>query len=262
MKYSLADIWHRRSKPHLHEFSYNTLYWIIDVDQAVGKVKRGLFSFNPEDYLSKQELSLRDKFQTVLQDYGIDDRPDKVYLHTVPRFMGAVFNPASFYIGEGEDRNVFILEINNTFGEKHSYASTWDKPEETLEVRVPKVFHVSPFNPLKDEYIVKVKPMGDSYYASVDIINEEGMFFESTIKWEPQAWKNGFLNSLIYSLKYGFGILMTTSRIGWHAAILYFKHKMKTFDLPNPPDKRTVQWGKPVLLQRLLTGEWLEKLSK
>jgi DUF1365 family protein len=217
-----------------------------------------MFSVHPKDYLSKMNSDLREKFQSVLKDNGITDHPRKVWLHTVPKFLGQVFNPVSFYIGEGITRNVFLMEINNTFGEKHSYACTWDDPDEPLEIRVPKAFHVSPFNPISGNYVVRAEPMGDRYSVQVNLENETGLFFESTITWVPQTWKftQGF------QILHGLGILLTTFRIIKHAAILYFRKKMKTFDLPTPPDKKTIRWGKPILLQRLFTGEWLERFTK
>lgn len=259
MKWSLGQIWHKRSHPVVHEFAYNTLYWILDLDEIRDVKKHGLFQVRAKDYLTKKPLSLKEKFYLTLSDNGIDARPKKVYMHTVPKFLGIAFNPVSFYIGEGEGCNYFVMEINNTFGEKHSYASTWENTSEPLEINVHKVFHVSPFNPLNDTYYVKVEPRSDNYSVRVDIIKDQiGTFFESTVAWQPREWKA----SMGYQIVLGFEILMTTVRIIYHAAILYLRKKQGVFDLPTSPDAKTIRWGKPILLQRLLAGEWLEKLQK
>jgi DUF1365 family protein len=258
MLYSHGPIWHRRNSPVKHEFSYRTLYWILDVDQFDNKIRQGLFTLDPVDYLLKEPISLREKFQKLLKENGIDDRPDKVYLHTVPRFLGRAFNPVSFYIGESKGHNIFLMEINNTFGEKHSYACRWEDPSQALQVKVDKVFHVSPFNPLDDTYQVSVQPRSDRYAVQVDIERDGEVFFESNIVFIPEEWKT----TQGFQMWFGLGVLLTTARILYHAAILYFKKGLKTFDLPNPSHPKTIRWGKPVLLQRLLTGEWLEKLNK
>ena len=41
----------------------------------------------------------------------------------MPRVMGYVFNPVSFWICRDKDKNIraVICEVHNTFGEKHSY---------------------------------------------------------------------------------------------------------------------------------------------
>lgn len=258
MKWSPGLIWHRRSQPIVHEFTYQTPYWILDVDRIDRPIKKGFFKVDPGDYLSKDKLSIRAKIQKVLEEEGIDDHPNKIWMHTVPKFLGKVFNPVTFYIGEGISRNIFVMEINNTFGQKHSYAFRWDNPQEPLRVQVNKVFHVSPFNPLGDTYHLVVNPLADQYSIQVDLANKEGMFFESTISWAPRDWslKRSF------NVLQGLGILMTTSRIMYHAFILYFKKKLNVFDVPTLLDQKTLKWTKPIILQRILTGSWLEKLNK
>jgi DUF1365 family protein len=86
----------------------------------------------------------------ILTDYGLDSQVRHRILVTMPRVLGYVFNPVSFYLcldGDTKIRAV-VAEVHNTFGEQPSYlcarsdhgalgANDW------LEAR--KLFHVSPF---------------------------------------------------------------------------------------------------------------------
>lgn len=71
-------------------------------------------------------------------------------LITMPRVLGYVFNPVSFYLcfDENKQLRAVINEVHNTFGEQHSYLcakkdSTAIHSEEWMEAE--KLFHVSPF---------------------------------------------------------------------------------------------------------------------
>ncbi|WP_424928307.1 DUF1365 domain-containing protein [Amaricoccus tamworthensis] len=88
---------------------------------------------------------------------GIATDGDRVVaLLTQPRFLGYWFNPVSFWmVIEGDDVVAVIAEVNNTFGQRHSYLLTPGAgdvigPDETLTAR--KVFHVSPFQDVSGEY--------------------------------------------------------------------------------------------------------------
>lgn len=88
---------------------------------------------------------------------GLHPRPGMVLaLLTQPRFLGYWFNPVSFWMAiEGDALIAVIAEVNNTFGQRHSYLLarpglapiTADTP---LAAR--KRFHVSPFQNVAGEY--------------------------------------------------------------------------------------------------------------
>ena len=76
---------------------------------------------------------------------------------TMPRMLGYVFNPVSFWFcrdRSGALRAV-LCEVNNTFGESHCYLVHHDdlrpiEPDAWLDGR--KAFHVSPFLPVEGGY--------------------------------------------------------------------------------------------------------------
>jgi DUF1365 family protein len=66
--------------------------------------------------------------------------------------LGLGFNPVSFWLLWRKGRLVAaIAEVNNTFGERHSYLCRLEAAA-SAPVEVAKVFHVSPFQDLAGGY--------------------------------------------------------------------------------------------------------------
>ena len=96
--------------------------------------------------------------RALLAERDLDAVTDgQVLLLAQPRVLGHVFNPVSFWLCHDRDGalRVVIAEVNNTFGDRHSYLCHHDdlRPidaQDTLAAR--KVLHVSPFQPIEGGY--------------------------------------------------------------------------------------------------------------
>ncbi len=96
--------------------------------------------------------------RALLAERDLDAVTDgQVLLLAQPRVLGHVFNPVSFWLCHDRDGalRVVIAEVNNTFGDRHSYLCRHDdlRPitaQDMLAAR--KVFHVSPFQPIEGGY--------------------------------------------------------------------------------------------------------------
>jgi DUF1365 family protein len=57
---------------------------------------------------------------------GIADARGEVWLHCMPRVLGYAFKPVSFWYCHREDGTLaaIVVEVNNTFGERHCYCCT------------------------------------------------------------------------------------------------------------------------------------------
>lgn len=94
----------------------------------------------------------------VLQKEDLDELASfRILLLTQPRVFGHLFNPVSFwfFVDENEALRGAIAEVNNTFGDRHSYLCCHDdlrpiKASDTLRIR--KLFYVSPFQPVDGAY--------------------------------------------------------------------------------------------------------------
>jgi uncharacterized protein len=81
----------------------------------------------------------------------------EVWLHTFPRVLGYAFKPVSFWFCH--DRTgvlrATLVEVHNTFGEQHCYLLHHKDGSPLVDgatVVAQKVFHVSPFFPVRGEY--------------------------------------------------------------------------------------------------------------
>jgi len=104
---------------------------------------------------------------------------DSIRLVTLPRVFGYVFNPVSFWLGFSKEKlTAVICEVNNTFGQTHSYVCH-DAARKVIafdETYVaPKSFHVSPFYPSSGEYQFKFD------------INDKHSFYKIVIHYYDQG---------------------------------------------------------------------------
>lgn len=150
-----AKVMHKRLFPKENAFHYGVYYLALPLPSP--PVSSLFAKFEPRD------LGLRDGsdptpwVRSILNDYGLDERTENIILVTMPRILGYVFNPVSFYLCLDNDRNLkaVLCEVHNTFGEQHSYlcANSDHSPihgDQWLEAE--KVFHVSPFLPRTGSY--------------------------------------------------------------------------------------------------------------
>ncbi len=179
---ALASHWlsgtvrHRRLSPVRHEFGYRTGMLALNLGDwhQAGSVSplfslervNGL-SLHRRDYLDPQVPDLRQAVCDRVQA-ATGWRPDgAIELITHPRHFGYVFNPVSFYFcfrkgdapASGAVPRVILAQITNTpWHERHVYClevgevfagrAGW----RTVEAHFGKRFHVSPFNPMEQDY--------------------------------------------------------------------------------------------------------------
>lgn len=147
---------HKRLFPKVNEFTYGIYYLALPLSKINASIENkyfkwnrwGLLSFYDVDHGDRNGKDLRQWADTILQDHNILDAQGEIILVTMPRVFGYVFNPVSFWYCYDSQENLraVICEVNNTFGETHSYVCEYDlntKDETILEA--DKVFHVSPF---------------------------------------------------------------------------------------------------------------------
>ncbi|CCX07112.1 Similar to hypothetical protein [Tuber melanosporum Mel28]; acc. no. XP_002835392 [Pyronema omphalodes CBS 100304] len=147
------------------------------------------FTVDPSKYLNPS-LPFDEKLASILVRHNLNpsDYPH-AYLITTPSFLGFCFNPVSYYYlyDRSYTLSAVILEVNNTFGEKHVYflnatADTNIRPRRgyTFAGTMEKVFHISCFNHRSGSYLVQVKdPLENPKNPQVDmhltVITAEGV---------------------------------------------------------------------------------------
>lgn len=172
-------VMHMRTSPIANRFEYKNIYLYLPI-AAKGFKKQiksrffsqnnfNLFSFHDSDHnlgldLEPQEncqqnlnhkTNLEDDFycfrqiNKIFKDNQINNI-ENIILISHPRIFGYVFNPASFWLGFDKNENLIasLVEVSNTFSQKHSYLLFNENLEPILEnqwLQAQKKFHVSPF---------------------------------------------------------------------------------------------------------------------
>lgn len=159
-----ADVMHKRLLPREHGFNYRVYYMAFPIEQ-VEQTARGIFCVDRFNLLSFYHRDHGDRSgrhsaiwaRQVLQQFNKDEGIAHLVLVTLPRTLGYVFNPVSFWLALDAQGNLraAIAEVNNTFKETHSYVlfKTDGSPIGSDDwLTTSKDFHVSPFLPVEGSY--------------------------------------------------------------------------------------------------------------
>lgn len=227
----LGHVYHARHDGIRNAFRYPTFFVLFNYDQlkVLNKIFRSRFlrvlGFNSADYLHGASI------RTFLQD-RCGYEAQEVWLHTMPRMFGYVFNPVSFWLCRKDERlDAVLCEVNNTFGEKHFY---WLKiplgGDSWLETN--KEFHVSPFLPVQGKY--KFKFLVDNQRARIDVnYYEDGKNLSLSTWVEGDLLDIGQVSLAKILLRYGwmtplvvFRIHFQALRLWWRRATFYRKPEL------------------------------------
>jgi DUF1365 family protein len=183
MRSSLLEgkVRHRRARPFTYALEHDVWYAALDLaeldnlDQRLwlfGHNRRAVAAFRDRDHLPEPSSDIDADVRARLRAEGEDPAGWRVTLVTNLRSLGYVFNPASFYLcrdGAGELR-VVIVEVHNTFGERHLYTLRRRGPRESgtaFASDMAKAFFVSPFIDVDGRYSVVVRDEPDQLRLSI-----------------------------------------------------------------------------------------------
>lgn len=158
---------HRRFQPVRHQFRYPLFMWLLKLDEIpalfehfwqLGASPWHWARFRRGDYLDQPERPLPDVVIDTLASKLAVDRGEvagEVWLLGQLRSLGCYFSPLNLYfVKRGGIFRHALAEVSNTpWNERHCYA---------LDLRSlrpqSKEFHVSPFNPMGQEYRWRILP--------------------------------------------------------------------------------------------------------
>lgn len=155
----MGKVMHKRLFPKINAFTYGIYYLSLPLRQLAG-LNDGwrfavnapaLMSFQAKDHAGRAEhADLQSWAEGALQQYGVDILDADIVLLAMPRILGYVFNPVSFWFCFDANKSLraVICEVNNTFGETHSYICAHEdgRPIAATDwMTAKKIFHVSPF---------------------------------------------------------------------------------------------------------------------
>jgi uncharacterized protein len=240
-----ATVMHRRLRPRENAFRYRVAYLCLELgalECAAGrwlKLDRpGLVSFRRTDHGGRDGGDLAAWLRRLLAEHGLAEVCDGgPVLMTMPRMLGYVFNPVSFWFcrdRSGALRAV-LCEVNNTFGESHCYLVHRADgqplpPDQWLDGR--KVFHVSPFLPVEGGYRFRFRLDDKTAHVDVNYHDADGLMLATSVSGRRQPLTNrAVLRRFLGNPTMTLGVI---ARIHWQALQLWRK-RVKFYRKPSPP---------------------------
>ncbi|MBR72697.1 MAG: hypothetical protein CMM30_07135 [Rhodospirillaceae bacterium] len=195
---------HTRTKPARHSFSYRISALLLDIRQ-ISKIQKqiwffsynrfNLFSFYDKDHGPRDGSPLKPWVDHLLMQHGVNIKKGKVYLFSMPRIFGYVFNPLSMYFcyDQDEELKAIIYEVKNTFGEQHCYVIPIDISnalEKVIFHDDKKVFFVSPFISMDAQYSFRVSMCDDFFSILIKVLSASGDSMVATLRVKPKKLNN------------------------------------------------------------------------
>lgn len=153
----LGRVMHQRFRPRAHTLRYRVFYLLLDIDEVeeldrslrfFSRNRLNLFSFQDRDHGDGSGAALRGYAERQLAAADIAFDGGAIRLLAMPRILGYVFNPLSIYFcfRRNGEAAAIIYEVNNTFGERHSYViPAGGTTGKVIYQESAKALYVSPF---------------------------------------------------------------------------------------------------------------------
>jgi len=244
----LGHVRHTRLRPARHAFAYRSFFLRLPLRtlatqpwpfRRLPRNRFGWLSFHDADHGDGGDpLAWID---ALLAREGIADADGEVWLHTLPRALGYVFNPVSFWFCHRRDGalRAVLCEVNNTFGERHCYLLAHDDGRPLAwgeEMTARKVFHVSPFCEVEGRYrfrfMLASRADGERFIGRIDYDGADGPLLQTSIEGRLLPLTDGELLRTRFAYPaFTFGVV---ARIHWQALKLWLK-RVPFFSKPEPP---------------------------
>ncbi len=220
-------VMHARLSPSRHVFRYPVYMALIDLDELPQLDRRlHLFGWNRRAVTSFHDADHVD-IRAVLFEHDVDlGSGGSIQVLTNLRVLGFVFNPVSFWWCRRGDGTLacIVAEVNNTFGERHSYVLL---PRETpvggerAVFETEKRLHVSPFMPMGQAYTWWFSEVGERFMVRMDVHEEGRPDFHATLTARRVPLTPASLRSAL--VRYPLMPARVLGRIHWQALLLWLK---------------------------------------
>ena len=247
---------HARFKPRRHVLRYRIFMLLADLDEVETLSRRlRVFGFDRAAPLSLQTRDhgdgspapLKSQVERHLAAAGLD-HGGPIQVLCMPRVFGGVFNPLTVYFCHGPDGRLsaILYEVNNTFGERHSYLIPASEAAcaDLVEQGADKAFFVSPFMDMDLRYAFRIRPPGEAVSVGVEVSDGEGPVLSAAFAGRRRPLTDRALAGAV--LSHPWMILGVMAAIHWEALKIWLKGERLRPRPPRPKAPVTVAWPKPV----------------
>ena len=249
-----GQVRHKRLRPVVNAFEYGAYYLRLPV--RAPRAGCALFSYNRFNLLSFHDADhgdgatpLAEWIDAMLKREGVLDADGEIWLQAMPRVLGFVFNPVSFWFchrADGELRAV-LCDVRNTFGERHFYLlDNGGEIADGSEMAARKVFHVSPFCAVEGSYrfrfmrVMRALPrrLAESTLACIDYHDDDGALLRTSVSGIGRPITNAAVAAAFF--QYPLMTFGVVARIHIQALRLWLK-RVQFHPKPVPPQQKVTR---------------------
>jgi len=236
-----CSVMHHRLAPKVHHFRYGIFMFALDLDEIDDVAARvpffshnagNVYSFRDSDHLTLPGLEgagVKANVVAWLGKQGVRfPEHGRILLITLPRMLGYVFNPVSFYYCYDAAGRPFcaIAEVGNTFGEMKPYLISDGAARDVFRRLTPKHFYVSPFIGLNLSFEFRLRVPGgrldihiDDYDGSDRVLVTSLTGRRAPLSAARLAWltlKYPLVTLKVISLIHAHAVALWVKRVPWH----------------------------------------------
>nr|WP_246462812.1 DUF1365 domain-containing protein [Pelagicoccus albus] len=229
-----CKVYHSRSKPKKHAFSYRLFMFYIDLDEEQTLEKRfrlvgsrgwAPYQLRVSDHYDAEKPSIKENVIQFLEENGFArNQIGTIGLLTHLRTFGHIFNPVSFYFVKTPEGDPLcsIAEVDNTFNEQKLFLIK-ERRSDRFQDDQSKLFYVSPFSDLDTVFHFQLQVPNEKLKISINQSDTESRrpYFTSSLSGEQTELSDWKL--IAYSLRFPAITLGIVWGIHWHAFLLFLK---------------------------------------
>jgi DUF1365 family protein len=245
-----CSVMHHRLEPKEHHFRYRIFMFALDLDELDAIAARiplfsrnrwNLYTFRDDDHLPLGRATLKDNLLAYLAEHGIQlPASARITLVTLPRVLGYIFNPVSFFFCHAADGAPLcaVVQVGNTFGEMKPYLLPAPAGGNLFRLTTPKHFYVSPFSALDLAFDFKLRVPGEKLDIHIDDRDGARRVLLSALTGQRAPLTTARL--AWFTLKYPLITLKVIGLIHWHALLLWLKRLPWHAKAAHPEQQREV----------------------
>lgn len=180
---AFGKVFHARLFPKRNAFTYGIYYISIPISRLenlpIAYNRFSALSFHDKDHGNMDGSNLENWARELLAIYNLGDINGEITLICMPRVLGYVFNPVSFWLCYDSEDNIraVLCEVHNTFGERHTYVCAHDDKRPITKDDIlagDKHFHVSPFLKREGHYTFQFDFARENFDVRIDFYDGSG----------------------------------------------------------------------------------------